>query len=103
MIVQAKAAHDLFESIGLAAAFADRDQFLLSIVHIFEILEMVEHRFAHVPGFGATGAFGELIEAFFDGGGKSDGEHAGSLCYTSIAEGTAGFRRCVRRYRVRAT
>ncbi len=64
---------------------------------------MIQDRFSSVPGFGPPGAFGELVEALFDVGGESDGEHVGSLCYTSIAEGTAESRRCVRRYCVRAT
>jgi hypothetical protein len=45
MIVQAKAAFNLFESIGLAASLADRTQFLQGEVFVFEILEMVQDGF----------------------------------------------------------
>jgi len=75
MIVQAKAAFNLFESIGLAAAFADRLQCLAGEVHIFEVLKVVQDRLPCVPGLGPPGAFGQAVEALFDVGGKSDGKH----------------------------
>jgi hypothetical protein len=75
MIVQAKAAFDLFESIGPAAAFTDRGQRLLSQVDVLKILEVAQDGLAGVPGFRAAGAFGQSFEALFDFGGETDREH----------------------------
>ena len=75
MIVQPKAAFDLFESIGLAAALTDCAQLLLREVYIFEVLQMSENRLASVPGFGSPAALREPVESLFDIGRQSNRQH----------------------------
>jgi hypothetical protein len=44
-------------------------------VNVLQILEVFENRFTRVEGLGATGLFGQSLEAFFDLGIESYSEH----------------------------
>jgi hypothetical protein len=68
MIVQAKAAFDLFESIGPAAALADCGQRLFSQVDIFEVLEMGQNGLTGIVRLGPPGALCQPIQALLDVG-----------------------------------
>src|SRR6266496_2466391 len=68
-IFQAIAPHYFVEGDRLGAPRADGRQTLLGEVDVFQILQMLENRFASVVGLGAPRALGETVEAFFDGFG----------------------------------
>jgi hypothetical protein len=76
---QAIAAHYFFEGNRLAATGADFCQCLLREVDVFQVVQILQDGFTGVVSLGASGAFGEAFEAFFDGFGKAD-------CYTIIAD-----------------
>ena len=67
------AAHYFFEGDRLCAPGANVRQALFGEVDVFKVVEVLEDCFARVIGFGASGALGEAVEAFFDGCRKADG------------------------------
>src|SRR4029077_15436333 len=71
----ALAPYYFFEGDRLGAPRANGRQALLGEVDVFQIVQMLEDGFAGVVSFGASGALGEAVEAFFDGFGKADSEH----------------------------
>ena len=56
-------------------AAADAFQRAFGQIQVFEVLQVFEDGFAGVVGLGAPGAPGELLQAFFDGLRKSNGQH----------------------------
>lgn len=84
MIVHAKAAFDLFESIGPAPAFADCDQFSLCENEIFKIVDVPEEGFPSVISLRSPRGFRKAIKSLFDISREPDGKHE-NLRYTSIA------------------
>src|SRR5258707_14005688 len=78
-IFRGMALYDVFQWNSRRFATADAVEGALGEVEILKLVKMLEDRFAEIKGLGAPGALGELLQAPFDGFGKTDSQHGTSL------------------------
>src|SRR6267154_263673 len=67
--------HDVLQRDGLLFTATDAFQRAFSHIHVLEILQVFEDSFTDIVGFGAPGAPGQLLKAFFNGLRQSNGQH----------------------------
>src|ERR1700676_1061608 len=61
---------------GLLFTAADVFQRTFGQIHVLKILQVFEDGFTDIVGLGAPSAPGELLQAFFDGLRKPNGQHS---------------------------
>jgi hypothetical protein len=75
---------------GLLFPAADAIQGALGLIQVLEVVEVFENGLADIKSLGAAGATRKLLQAFFDGLWKSNGQHRNALYKYSTAGGEAG-------------
>src|SRR5882724_515479 len=74
-IFQAMPLQSIFEWDGLLAPAADAVQGAFGLIQVLEIIQVLKDGFADVESLGTAGAAGELLQTFFNGLWKSNGQH----------------------------
>src|SRR5208282_3149035 len=74
-IFRAMALYHVLQRYGLFLAAAYLLQPRLGHVNVFEVLKMLQNRFAHVIRLGAPGSARQFFQPFLDGLRKSYGQH----------------------------
>src|SRR5258707_3115294 len=74
-IFRGMALYDVFQWNSRRFATADAVEGALGEIKVLKLVKMLEDRFADIKGLGAPGALGELLQAPFDGFGKTDSQH----------------------------
>src|SRR5262249_9539003 len=68
--------HCVFERDGVFFTTADAFESAFGQIQVFQVLQMFEDGFADVISFGAAGAPGQFLQAFFDGLRKANCQHS---------------------------
>src|SRR5580692_6053171 len=67
--------HDFLQGDSLLFTAADPFQRAFGQIQVLDILQVLEDGFTNIVGLGAPGTPGKLLQAFFDGLRKSNGQH----------------------------
>ena len=67
--------HDLLQEGGSLFTAADAFQGAFGQIQALDLFQVLEDGFTNILGLGAPGAPGQLLQAFFDGLRKSNGQH----------------------------
>src|ERR1700680_2617236 len=68
--------HDLLQGDGPLLAAADAFQGAFGQIQVLDLFQVLEDCLTNIVGLGAPGTPGKLLQAFFDGLRKSNGQHS---------------------------